>query len=140
MFVVLQRQLQRGPALWPFRHGRRPDAQEKAAVAGRPVYPIERRLTGTSGLKAIRRRCLDCSGGTDAGVRACAITSCALHVFRFGKNPNIVRTDEWKLAATERLASLKRPAALAEPIEAADFRGAPDRPRVVLPKTVAGAR
>jgi hypothetical protein len=125
--------------LWPCRFGRRPNAEEKAVVAEMPTYPLERRMAGASALRAARKRCIDCSGGTDAAVRACTFSDCALHRYRFGKNPNIVRSDEWKLAATERLASLKRPAPSLEPIEAADFRGAQDRPRVVSPKTVAGA-
>src|SRR5258708_3805196 len=56
--------------LWLFRHGRNPTAAERAAVAGRPVHPIERTLIGTSGLKAIRRRCLDCSGNSEPAVRS----------------------------------------------------------------------
>jgi hypothetical protein len=73
--------------LWPFRHGRRPIAQEKAAVAERPVYPLERSLAGASALRAIRRRCIDCSGNNDAEVRSCAYgpnhsAPCSLHAFR----------------------------------------------------------
>jgi hypothetical protein len=93
--------------LWAFRFGRRPSAEDKSAVAGKPVYPLEKRLTGTSGLKAIRRRCLDCSGGSDAAVRSCAFRDCGLHPFRFGKNPNIVRSPERKEADARRLALLK---------------------------------
>jgi hypothetical protein len=73
--------------LWAFRFGRRPSAEDKSAVAGKPVYPLEKRLTGTSGLKAIRRRCLDCSSGTDAAVRSCTVSACPLFEFRFGKKP-----------------------------------------------------
>jgi hypothetical protein len=93
--------------LWPFRHGRNPAAAERAAVAGQPVHPLERTLAGASGLKAIRRRCLDCSGGTDAAVRSCAFSDCALHAFRFGRNPNIVRSPERKEADARRLALAK---------------------------------
>ena len=32
--------------LWPFRHGHRPNAEDRAAVAGRQVCPLERDLTG----------------------------------------------------------------------------------------------
>jgi hypothetical protein len=97
-------------ALWLFRLGRNPTAAERAAVADLPVHPIERKLAGASGLKAIRRRCLDCSGGTDAGVRACAFDGCSLHPFRFGKNPNIRRTPARKEADAKRLALLRTPA------------------------------
>jgi hypothetical protein len=93
--------------LWLFRLGRNPTVAERAGIAGRPVYPIERTLAGTSGLKAIRRRCLDCSGGSDAGVRSCAFSSCSLHAFRFGTNPNIVRSPERKEADARRLARVK---------------------------------
>jgi hypothetical protein len=127
-------------ALWPFRFGRRPNAEEKGVVAGLPTYPLERCMAGASALRAARKRCIDCSGGTDAAVRACTFNDCALHRYRFGKNPNTVRSDEWKLAATERLASLKRPAAPAEPIEAADLSVARVRPGVLPPKMVAGAK
>jgi hypothetical protein len=106
--------------LWTFRFGRRPSAENKLAVVGKPIYPLEKRLTGTSGLKAIRRKCLDCSGGTDAAVRACTVSACPLYQYRFGKNPNIVRTPERKEADAKRLALLRasalppRPAANAE--------------------------
>jgi hypothetical protein len=36
--------------LWLFRLGRNPTVAERASIAGRPVYPIERTLAGTSGL------------------------------------------------------------------------------------------
>lgn len=35
--------------------------------------------------KAIRLKCLDCSGGSTKEVRLCAIKSCALYRFRMGK-------------------------------------------------------
>ena len=41
----------------------------------------------TSPAKAIRAKCIDCCCGNAAEVRACEITDCALHPFRFGKNP-----------------------------------------------------
>lgn len=39
-------------------------------------------------LKAIRKNCLDCSGGSSNEVKICKIEDCSLHRFRFGKNPN----------------------------------------------------
>ena len=95
--------------LWTFRFGRRPSIEDKAAVAGagRPVYPIEKRLTGASRLKAIRRKCIDCSGGTDGAVRACTVSACPLFQYRLGRNPNIVRSPERKEADTKRLALLR---------------------------------
>ena len=38
-------------------------------------------------VKAIRLKCLDCSGGSSAEVAQCAITTCALYPFRLGRNP-----------------------------------------------------
>jgi hypothetical protein len=89
--------------LWLFRLGRNPTAVERAALVEQAIYPLERKLTGATGLKAIRRRCLDCSGGADAAVRSCAFRDCSLHPFRFGKNPNIVRSPERKEADARRL-------------------------------------
>jgi hypothetical protein len=40
-----------------------------------------------SPIKAIRAKCLDCSGGNDAEVRKCVATGCALWPFRMGVNP-----------------------------------------------------
>ena len=38
-------------------------------------------------IKAIRKNCLECSGGSIKEVRQCAITDCPLFDFRLGKNP-----------------------------------------------------
>ena len=61
--------------LWPFRHGHRPTAEDRSAVADRQLYPQERDLTGAAfhgtALRAIRRRCIDCSGNSDGEVRSC---------------------------------------------------------------------
>jgi len=40
-----------------------------------------------SPLKAIRAKCVDCSGGSVAEARRCALTHCALWAFRMGHNP-----------------------------------------------------
>jgi hypothetical protein len=40
-----------------------------------------------SPIKAIRAKCLDCSGSNDAEVRKCTATGCALWPFRMGVNP-----------------------------------------------------
>jgi hypothetical protein len=101
--------------LWPHRHGHRPNAEEKAAASELPVYPLERNLGGASALRAVRRRCIDCSGGTDAEVRSCQYgpnhsAPCSLHPFRGGSNPYLApRSAEWRQAAADRLASFKRP-------------------------------
>jgi hypothetical protein len=76
------------------------------------LHPSERAATvgelygGTGAvLKAIRRRCIDCSGGSLAEVRACRCDTCPLHPFRLGKNPNIRLSPERK---AELLARLRR--------------------------------
>jgi hypothetical protein len=38
-------------------------------------------------LKAIRAKCVDCSGGSEAEARRCTAQSCALWPYRMGKNP-----------------------------------------------------
>ena len=38
-------------------------------------------------MKAIRAKCLDCSGGQPKEVRRCAVQKCPLYVYRFGKRP-----------------------------------------------------
>ena len=40
---------------------------------------------GKSRARAIRAKCVDCSGGVLAEVRRCAITDCPLWHFRMGK-------------------------------------------------------
>lgn len=57
-------------------------------------------------LRAIRARCLECSGGSTAEVRECVIPSCPLYPFRMGKNPNIVLSDEQRAARAERVRKL----------------------------------
>ena len=39
-------------------------------------------------IKAIRAKCLDCSGGHPSEVKNCVILDCSLYPFRMGKNPN----------------------------------------------------
>ena len=43
-----------------------------------------------SPVKAIKKYCLDCVGGSVKERRLCNITDCPLHPFRLGKNPNRV--------------------------------------------------
>ncbi len=39
-------------------------------------------------VKAIRAKCLECSGSQPKEVRDCVIHQCPLYPFRMGKNPN----------------------------------------------------
>jgi len=41
----------------------------------------------TNPIRAIRDKCLDCSGGQYKEVEHCPITKCPLWPFRMGKNP-----------------------------------------------------
>ncbi len=47
-----------------------------------------------SPLKAIRRHCLECSGGSPNEVRLCPIETCPLYGFRFGHRLPKVETPE----------------------------------------------
>ena len=38
-------------------------------------------------LQAVRRKCLDCSGGSSKDVRTCKFTDCTLYPYRMGKDP-----------------------------------------------------
>lgn len=40
-----------------------------------------------SALLAVRAKCLDCACGSDAEIRKCTLTHCALYPFRMGKRP-----------------------------------------------------
>ena len=57
-------------------HPRRVEADDLRAL-GHPESP----------LRAIRAKCIDCSGGNDAEARKCVATSCALWPYRMGGNP-----------------------------------------------------
>jgi hypothetical protein len=59
--------------------GRLPRNLELQAIRdlGHPESPI----------KAIRAKCVDCSGGSMSEARLCVATGCALWAFRMGHNP-----------------------------------------------------
>lgn len=41
-----------------------------------------------SPVKAIRAKCIDCSGGYRGEVANCGLTDCSLYPYRLGRNPN----------------------------------------------------
>lgn len=43
-------------------------------------------------LKAVRAKCLDCSGGSAQEVALCGSGNCALYGLRFGRDPSPART------------------------------------------------
>lgn len=107
--------------LWAFRFGRRPDLHI-AEQGNTSLHPLELPITadqfhaeGRSALKAIRRRCLDCSGGSRDDAKSCTFGSehkaapCSLHPFRYGKNPNIKLTQEAREALLMRLKKAPEP-------------------------------
>ena len=94
-------------SLWAFRFGHRPNPDEVAVVASMPTHPLEMpRIQGEvaegSRLKAIRRKCLDCSGNSVAEVRGCKHTGCDLHPFRMGKSGRTM-SDQQRAAAADRM-------------------------------------
>ena len=44
-------------------------------------------MTKLTPIKAIRKKCLECSCGSSNEVRVCPIVDCALYAYRFGKRP-----------------------------------------------------
>jgi hypothetical protein len=83
---------------------------------GHPVHNAEPDALRASGhqpepvLKAIRRKCLDCSGGSPAEVADCLARQCALFPFRFGKNPwRPPPSEAQRQTARNNLATLANP-------------------------------
>ena len=96
--------------LWPYRFGRNPTPDMIAQLGDRPIHPLEDATTaaefhedGGTGLKAIKRRCLDCSGYSKSEVRDCRRVTCDLHPFRSGKNPNRAASPEQREIKAARL-------------------------------------
>lgn len=61
-------------------------------------------------VKAIRLKCMDCSGGKMNEVEKCPCDQCALWPFRFGKNPFRTKrelSEEQRKAAAERLRKIR---------------------------------
>lgn len=57
-------------------------------------------------LRAIRLRCLDCSGDSYTEVELCPVTNCSLWHYRFGKNPFRKKremSEENRMKAAERI-------------------------------------
>ncbi len=42
-------------------------------------------------IKAIRKKCLDCSGGSSKEVDLCPIKDCNLYPYRYGKRPETAK-------------------------------------------------
>jgi hypothetical protein len=97
-------------SLWPYRFGPAPTAEMLEEAGDALMHPVEDGTTvtefqekGGTRLKAIKRRCLDCSGGSKSEVRDCQHLACDLHNFRLGKNPNRALSPEQREVAAARL-------------------------------------
>ena len=44
-------------------------------------------ITINTPIKAMRKKCLDCTAGSLKEVRLCTVVECALYPYRFGKRP-----------------------------------------------------
>lgn len=61
-------------------------------------------------LKAVRAKCLDCSGSSAAEAKACPVTSCPLFPFRLGSDPwrkRATLSDDEREKRTARLQSAR---------------------------------
>jgi hypothetical protein len=73
-------------------------ADDRGNLVGRnprEIPPAQLRDLGgpTSPIRAIREKCLDCSGGSAAEARKCVAIGCALWPFRMGRNPFYGKSD-----------------------------------------------
>jgi hypothetical protein len=106
---------------WSFRFGHKPADGIITEQGNTLLHPLEWRMTAAefhakwhSPLKAIKRKCLDCSGASKSGVRNCAFNDCALHAFRQGKNPHRAYSPEERARLAAQLAHVKVPDVLIE--------------------------
>jgi hypothetical protein len=63
-----------------------------------PLHDLRELGHPESPIKAIRAKCVDCSGGSWAEARLCSLTHCALWAFRMGHNPFYGKADETEAA------------------------------------------
>ena len=96
--------------LWMYRYGKKPTANILAEAGDRKIYPLVANSTvaefhknGGTALKAIKRRCLDCAGGSKSEVRDCQHFACDLYNFRLGRNPNRSMSPKQRQVAAARL-------------------------------------
>ena len=53
-------------------------------------------------IKAIRKKCLDCSGDSSKEVNQCQILDCPLYLYRMGKRPTDSEKKELKQVLNDR--------------------------------------
>ena len=54
-------------------------------------------MSENSPLRAIRKKCLECSSGSFQEVKFCVVTDCELWPFRLGQRPNTARRKQPEL-------------------------------------------
>lgn len=59
-------------------------------------------MTTLTPVKAIRKKCVDCSGGSSKEVSHCQILDCPLYLYRMGKRPTDLEKKELKQALKDR--------------------------------------
>jgi len=57
---------------------------DTAQRGGCPLYPFR---LGRVSVKALRKHCLWCAGGSKEYVRECPTETCSLYIYRYGRNP-----------------------------------------------------
>jgi len=57
---------------------------DTAQRGGCPLYPFR---LGRVSVKALRKHCLWCAGGSKEYVRECLTETCPLYIYRYGRNP-----------------------------------------------------
>ena len=59
-------------------------------------------------MKAIRAKCIDCTGHERGAVRNCTMADCPLHPFRMGKNTDKVKRELTAEQKAELVARLRK--------------------------------
>ena len=101
-----------GCPLHAFRSGHRPTDADRALAPEVRVHPHERPITRGEYLakatsrSAIKRRCIDCSGGSARAAKNCDRVKCALWPLRPGQRIRTV-TEAQRAAAAARLKALR---------------------------------
>jgi hypothetical protein len=59
-------------------------------------------------IKAIRAKCIDCSGGYLGEVRLCPVTACPIWLYRMGKRPNLTSDVPLKMRSVQQITTGQR--------------------------------
>jgi hypothetical protein len=93
------------------------DRRETLTALGYAPMPV---------LRAIRAKCLDCSGNSHAEVADCLVPGCALYPFRQGSNPWRAEVSEARREAARRLVSARQKARTIRAPGSADAPAGPE--------------